>query len=79
MRALSATLQAEQQRDTHVPYVEVKASNKIAGVVRLEWERLYTGTEDDFYHDMTIPGDGSLVRVRLTVPGDSRKLYWLLP
>jgi len=76
MRTLSAALQAEQQRDTHVPYMEVKASNKIAGVVRLDWQRLYTGTEDDFYHDVTIPGDGSLIRVRLTLLGDNKKLYW---
>lgn len=58
-----------------MPYLEVKASNKIAGVVRLDWERLYTGSEDDYFHAAAMPDDGSLVRVRVTPPTDGRKLY----
>jgi hypothetical protein len=75
MRELSSTLLAAQQEASHVPYVGVEASNKHAGVVNLRWERLYTGAEDDYYHALTMPGDGSLIRVRVTLPADARKLY----
>ncbi|MBI4283257.1 MAG: hypothetical protein HY663_02165, partial [Chloroflexi bacterium] len=75
MRSLTATLLATQQAASHTPYVKVEAKNRIAGVVRLDWERLYSGSEDDYFHAVTMPGDGSLIRVRITPPGDSRKLY----
>jgi len=75
MRSLSSTLLTAQKEASHVPYVKVEARNKIAGVVRLNWARLYTGAEADYFHALTIPGDGSLLRVRLTPPSDSRKLY----
>jgi len=75
MRTLSSTLLAAQKQATHIPYVKVEAVNKIAGIVRLDWTRLYTGTEDDYFHAVTMPGDGSLIRVRITPPADSRKLY----
>jgi hypothetical protein len=75
MRQLSSTLLAAQKQATHVPYVKVEASNKHSGVVNLGWARLYTGSEDDYFHAVTMPGDGSLIRVRLTPPSDSRKLY----
>ncbi len=75
MRSLSATLLAAQKKASHVPYVKIEAKNKIAGIVRLDWIRLYTGSEDDYFHALTIPNDGSLIRVRITPPSDSRKLY----
>ena len=75
MRTLSSTLLAAQKQATHIPYVKVEAYNKILGVVRLDWTRLYTGTEPDYFHALTIPGDGSLIRARITPPADSRKLY----
>jgi hypothetical protein len=75
MRILSSTLLAEQKKTTTTPYVKVEASNLISGVVRLDWSRLYTGAEDDYFHAVTIPGDGSLIRVRITPPADARKLY----
>jgi len=75
MRTLSSTLLAAQKQATRSPYVEVEACNKISGVVRYDWSRLYTGTEDDYFHAVTMPGDGSLIRTRITPPGDSRKLY----
>ena len=75
MRELTATLLAAQKKASGTPYMKVTASNKIVGVVRLDWTRLYTGSEDDYFHALTMPGDGSLVRVRLTLPADSRKLY----
>ena len=38
MRSLSSTLLAAQKEASHIPYVKVEAKNKIAGVVRLDWE-----------------------------------------
>jgi len=75
MRTLSDTLLSAQKETSHIPYVKVEAGNKITGVVRLDWARLYTGSEDDYFHAVTMPGDGSLIRVRVTLPADSRKLY----
>jgi len=75
MRTLSDTLLSAQKETSHIPYVKVEAGNKITGVVRLDWARLYTGSEDDYFHAVTIAGDGSLIRVRVTPPADSRKLY----
>ncbi|MFC1943701.1 hypothetical protein ACFLWO_03910 [Chloroflexota bacterium] len=73
MRSLSSTLLAAQKEAT--PYVKVEARNRIAGVLRLDWERLYDGTEDDYFHALTMPCDGSLIRARITLPVDGRKLY----
>lgn len=75
MRTLSSTLLAAQKEASHTPYVKVEAKNKIAGVVRLDWTRLYSGTEDDYFHALTMPGDGSLIRVRITPLADGSKLY----
>jgi len=75
MRNLTSTLLTAQQEASHTPYIELVASNKISGVVRLDWERLYDGSEDDYFHAVTMPGDGSIIRVRITPPGDGRKLY----
>ncbi|MFH1382601.1 MAG: hypothetical protein ABIH70_06865 [Chloroflexota bacterium] len=76
MRTLSATLLAAQKQASATPYVKVEAKNKIGGVVRLDWSRLYTGTEDEFFHAATMPEDGSLIRARITFPVDGQKLYW---
>lgn len=75
MRTLSATLLSAQKQPSTTPYVRVEARNKIAGVVRYDWTRLYTGSEPDYFHALTMPGDGSLIRARITPPADSRKLY----
>ena len=75
MRNLSETLLTAQKEASHTPYVKIEARNRVAGAVRLNWTRLYTGTEEDYFHALTIPGDGSLIRVRITPPSDGRKLY----
>jgi len=75
MRALSSTLLAAQKEANRTPYVKLEAKNKIAGVVRLDWTRLYTGSEDDYFHALSIPGDNSFIRVRITPVSDGRKLY----
>ncbi len=75
MRNLTSTLLAAQKQPAALPFVKIEAGNKVAGVVRYDWTRLYTGAEDDYFHDMAMPGDGSMVRVRVTPLVDSRKLY----
>jgi hypothetical protein len=75
MRELSDTLTAAQKAASHTPYVRVEAKNRVAGIVRFDWERLYAGSEDDYFHGVTMPGNGALVRVRIGPPSDSRKLY----
>ncbi|MCK4274291.1 MAG: hypothetical protein KAW90_05315 [Dehalococcoidales bacterium] len=75
MRELTSTLLAAQKQEAAVPYVKIEAVNKVAGVVRQDWDRLYDGSEDDYFHALTMPGDGSLIRARITLPADSRKLY----
>jgi hypothetical protein len=75
MRELTTTLRDAQMQETVVPYVKIEAVNKIAGVVRQDWARLYTGSEPDYYHSLAMPADGSLIKARITPPADSRKLY----
>ena len=75
MRTLSSTLLAAQKESSRIPYVKMEAKNRIAGAVRLDWTRLYTGSEADCFHALTMPGDGSLIRARLTPVTDGRKLY----
>jgi hypothetical protein len=75
MRELTSTLADAQKQAAAVPYVKIEASNKIAGVIRQDWTRLYTGSEPDYYHTLAMPADGSLIRARITPPADSRKLY----
>lgn len=76
MRTLSSMLLGAQKSASAAPYVKLTAVNKIAGVTRLDWERLYTGEEDDYFHALAIPEDGSLVRARISPPGDAQKLYF---
>lgn len=68
MRSLTSTLLAAQKEASHTPFVKLEARSKIAGVARLDWTRLYTGSEADYFHALTIPDDGSLIRVRVTPP-----------
>ena len=75
MRTLSSTLMAAQQADSHVPYLKVIARNNQTGIVRLKWNRLYTGSEPDYYHAAAVAGDGSLIRVRVGPGVDNNKLY----
>jgi hypothetical protein len=76
MRTLTSTLLAAQKQGAAVPYLKIEVVNKTAGVVRYDWSRLYDGPEDDYFHALTMPGDGSLIKARITPPADSRKLYY---
>ena len=75
MRTLSSTLLTAQKQETAVPHIKVAAVNKIAGVNRYDWSRLYDGSEYDYFHSLTIPGDGSLIKARITLPADGGKVY----
>jgi hypothetical protein len=74
MMLLSDTLLAAQKSASGLPYVKVDIRGMVGGVTRLLWSRLYTGSETDYYHAATMPGDGSLIRSRID-PSDY-KLYY---
>lgn len=73
MRTLSSTLLAAQRSASAQPYLKVTVEERGGGVTRLSWSRLYTGSEPDFYYAATLPGDGSLVRARVS----NVSPYWL--
>ena len=64
MRPLSSTLLAEQKKPTAIPYCKVEIRDRRGGATRLDWERLYVGSEPDYFHSATILGNGSLIRLR---------------
>lgn len=74
MRSLSASLLAAQRSPSRRPYVKVEVVGRIGGVARLAWDRLYQGSEPDFFHAAAMGGDGSLLRARVD-PADY-KLYF---
>jgi hypothetical protein len=73
MRTLSSTLLSAQRSSSRLPYVKVEILDRVAGITRLNWARLYSGSEPDFYHAAAMSGDGSLVRAR--VEPSSYQLY----
>lgn len=73
MRNLSSTLLAAQKKATRRPYVKVQVVERVGGITRFNWQRLYEGSEADHFHAATIAGDGSLIRLRVD-PADN-KLY----
>ncbi|MFH0941731.1 MAG: hypothetical protein V1823_01735 [Chloroflexota bacterium] len=75
MRSLTQTLTSAQKAPAKIPYVKLKARNTTGGLVRLDWSRLYSGSEDDYLHAATMPADGSLIRARVTPLSDNLKLY----
>src|SRR3989304_914208 len=72
MRTLSAPLLAAQKSASAVPYLKVVIYDRIGGVRRLAFSRLYTGSEPDGYHAAAMPADGSLLRARVA----SGRLYY---
>lgn len=75
MRSLSPSLLAAQQSSGRTPCAKIEAKNKMTGVTTVDWERLYTGTESEYYHGAAFAGDGSLIRVRISLAADSNRLY----
>jgi len=64
MRTLSSALLAAQRSPTARPCVRVEVVEKVGAAARFKWSRLYSGPEPDCHNDATMPGDGSLVRIR---------------
>ena len=65
MRSLSGTLTAAQKTPSTLPYPKVEVLDRVAGLTRLTWTRLYTGAEADNFHAVAMPADGSLIRLRI--------------
>ncbi|MGQ9573425.1 MAG: hypothetical protein ACUVV3_09670, partial [Dehalococcoidia bacterium] len=65
MRTLPSALLAAQRSASAIPYVQVEIADRIGGIRRLGWQRLYSGSEADSHHAATMPADGSLIRCRL--------------
>jgi hypothetical protein len=65
MRTLSSTLLAAQRSPSSVPCPKIEVLDRVAGITRLAWTRLYTGSEVDNFHAAAMPGDGSLIRLRV--------------
>ncbi len=76
MRTLTPTLLSAQRKASGIPYVKVEAVNRQAGAARLDWERLYEGSEEGDRHSLTMAGDGSMIRIRISLPADNRRLYY---
>ncbi|MGH2349634.1 MAG: hypothetical protein ACRDFT_09230, partial [bacterium] len=64
MRTLTAGLLAAQRSASAAPYLKVTVADRIGGIRRLAFARLYTGGEADGYHAAAMAGDGSLLRAR---------------
>ncbi|MBI2910023.1 MAG: hypothetical protein HYX92_20470 [Chloroflexi bacterium] len=73
MRSLSSSLLEAQKSASSTPYLKVEVLERVAGVTRFPWSRLYSGSEEDFHHAAAMPGDGSLMRAR--VDASSYQLY----
>ncbi len=66
MRTLPSALVDAQKSASAAPYLRVTINDLVGGNRRLVWTRLYTGAEPDSYHAACMPGDGSLIRARVT-------------
>lgn len=66
MRGLSATLLAAQRSGAATPFLRTRVIQKLGGIGRLDWERLYTGSEADAPHGAAQAGDGALLRIRVS-------------
>ena len=76
MKELTQALLAAQRSASAAPYVKLEASDSISGVARLNFNRLYSGSEPDGFHAAAMPADGSLIRARITPTSDASKLYY---
>ena len=65
MRSIPADLLAAQKSATNEPFVDVIASNEIAGARRLDFISLNATANPIAKHDVAVAGDGSVTRVRI--------------
>lgn len=75
MRTLSDALLRAQKSASSRPWVRVEALDRMAGIARLRFRRLHTGSEPEGPHALTVPADGSLVRARVD-PLNNHTLYF---
>ena len=73
MKTLTSTLLASQKKPHRLPYVEAKVYDYEAGIKRLSWTRIYTGSEPDNHHGIAFDGQGNMHRIRSG--GSSTLLY----
>ena len=71
MRTLSASLLEAQRSSSARPYLRVRLFDRDVGVVRLRWQRWYSGSEPDGACVAAAPADGALVRARITPAGNA--------
>src|SRR5207237_9875960 len=65
MRSIPADLLAAQKSTSAEPFVDVVASNEIAGARRLDFISLNATANPIAKHDVAVAGDGSVTRVRI--------------
>src|SRR6476646_1336286 len=65
MRSIPADLLATQKSASAEPFVDVVASNEIAGARRLDFVQLNATSNPIAKHDLAVAGDGSVTRVRI--------------
>ena len=71
MRTLSASLLEAQRSSSARPYLRVRLYDRDVGVVRLRWQRWYSGSEPDGACVAAVPADGALLRARITPAGNA--------
>ena len=77
MRSLSSTLLAAQRSASGSPYVRVEVVERVGGVARLAWQRLYAGAEDDYFHATAVAQIGSTEYIyRMMVDPDTDELKY---
>ncbi len=73
MKDLTETLLAAQKKADRLPYIEAKVYEVDQGIRRLQWTRLYEGSEPDNHHGIAFDGQGSMHRIRAAT---GNKLYY---
>ncbi len=76
MRSLTSTLSAAQKAASAAPVYKVTVYDRYAGVKRLSFSRLYTGSETDSFHALTFPADGAMIRARIDPGTPPSYLKW---
>lgn len=76
-RTLSETLiEAQKVGLIRYPYLIAKIKRRWGGVIRHDYEQLYSGSEQDNMHAAAMPSDGSLIRLRVGTPPNNNRLHY---
>jgi hypothetical protein len=73
MRSQTSTLEAAARSGSARPYVTAEVRQRIAGIRRFDFTRVYEGPQDDFFNTLTATGDYHILRLWVN-PADN-KLY----